>query len=84
MAPTEVPSSFVQELAEFLSTQPSRRELLDYHPSKAVQKRASELLLKQNEGDISYSELQELEEFAVTERLVRLLKARLRNVKTRL
>jgi hypothetical protein len=43
-----------------------------------VQKRARELLLKQNAGDISYSEMQELEEFAVAERLVRLIKARLR------
>jgi len=81
MAQTQTPTGFVQELAGFLSSQPSRRELLASRPSKSVQKRARELLLKQNEGDIAYPELQELEEFAVAERLMRLIKARLRTKK---
>jgi hypothetical protein len=82
MAQIEAPVGFVQELAEFLSSQPSRQKLLAYRPSKSIQQRARQLLLKQNEGDISYSELQELEEFAVAERLVRLIKARLRSARS--
>ncbi|HMC64856.1 MAG TPA: hypothetical protein VKI65_07940 [Gemmataceae bacterium] len=73
----------VAEVAEFLSSRPSREQLLDYHPSEAAQRRAEELLQKQNDGEISREERHELEEFALVERLMRLVKARLRVRKPR-
>ena len=39
------------------------------------------LLQKQNDGEISYDERQELEEFTHAERLMRLIKAKLRTAK---
>lgn len=78
MANVRVFPSYLQELASFLASSPSRQELVNYHPSKSVQRRASQLLGKKNEGKISYEEEQELEEFAHAERLMRLIKVRLR------
>ena len=71
--------SFASEFAEFLASQPTRQDLLAYRPSQHWQRRAGELLQKQNEGAISREEKQELEEFAHAERLIRLIKARLRS-----
>jgi hypothetical protein len=75
------PASFVEELAEFLASQPTRDELLNFHPSPRAQERAEELLQKQNEGQSSPDEREELEELAYAERLMRLVKARLRGKK---
>jgi hypothetical protein len=77
MAKARNTTSFTGELAEFLASRPTREELLSYRPSQHWQRRASELLQKQNEGEISREEEQELEEYAHTERLIRLIKARL-------
>jgi hypothetical protein len=70
-------TSFISELAEFLASRPTREQLLVYRPSQHWQRRASNLLQKQNEGTISPEERQELEEFAHAERLIRLIKSRL-------
>jgi hypothetical protein len=78
MAKNRTTASFVEELAVFLASQPTREELLKYHPSPPVARRAEQLLQKQNDGRISPDELQELEELAHAERLMRLIKARLR------
>jgi hypothetical protein len=77
MARLKTPPRFTEELAAFLASRPTREQLLDYRPSEAVQRRARELLQKQNDGDLSYEERQELDEFAYAERLIRLVKARL-------
>jgi hypothetical protein len=71
-------TSFLQELAEFLASRPTPQQLLKYRPSKAVQRRAEMLLLKNNEGDISIEEKRELDQMACTEVLLRLIKAKLR------
>jgi hypothetical protein len=75
-------SSFAQELAEFIASRPTREEFLAFHPSEGVQRHAAKLLQKQNDGEVSYEERQELEEFTYTERLIRLIKARLRADRT--
>jgi hypothetical protein len=75
---TRASGGFVHELAEFLASSPTAERLLDYRPSKRAQRRAEELLLKQNEGVVSREERQELDEFAHAERLLRLIKAKLR------
>jgi len=81
MAKQQTTTSFTEELAAFFASRPTRQQLLAYRPSRGVQRRAAELLLKQNEGEVSYEEAQELDEFAHAERLMRLLKAQLRGAK---
>jgi len=78
MAKKHTVASVVEELAEFLASQPTRTELLNYHPSAYAVRRAEELLQQQNEGRIARDEQLELEELAHAERLMRLIKARLR------
>ena len=69
---------FTQELAAFLVSRPTRAQWLAFRPSDDTQARARELLQKQNEGLLSPEERQELDAFAHAERLLRLVKARLR------
>jgi hypothetical protein len=69
---------FTQEFARFLSSRPTKEEMLAYRPSERAQRRARILLQKQNAGGISYEEEQELSEFAHVERLIRLIKSSLR------
>jgi hypothetical protein len=78
MGKKRLTASFVEELAKFLASQPTRDELLNFHPSPAVEERVEELLRKQNDGRASPEEQLELEELAHSERLVRLIKAQLR------
>ena len=77
MAPAS--SRLIEELAQFLANAPSRDELLNYRPSDHVQQKARELLDKQSEGQISREEQRELDQFEYFERLMRLVKARLRS-----
>jgi hypothetical protein len=67
-----------EELADFLASCPSREQLLNYHPSAAVQERARELLDKSEAGRISDDEQWELDQFEHAEMLMQLIKARVR------
>jgi len=78
MAKSQIATGCFDELADFLVSRPSREQLLKYRPSETVQQRASELLLKQNAGEISLKERRELDQFAFAEVLMRLIKAKLR------
>jgi hypothetical protein len=78
MSRVQTTTSFLEELAEFLVSRPTPGQILDYRPSRAVHRRAEELLLKQNEGVISMEEKRELDQMACVEVLMRLMKAKLR------
>ena len=73
---------FTKELAAFLASRPTREQLLAFRPSEEVQQRAREMLQKQNDGLLSPEERQELDALVHAERLMRLVKARLRAPKT--
>ncbi len=73
--------SIFDEIAEFLATSPSRDAILDYHPSPAIQRRASQLLEKNREGILTDQDRRELDEFLHAESLFRRLKAMMRGVK---
>ena len=73
--------SIFDEIAEFLATSPPRDAVLDYHPSPALQRRASQLLEKNREGTLSDQDRRDLEEFSHAESLFRRLKAKVRGVK---
>ena len=72
------PSIFVDEIANFLASQPSREELLVYRPSESAERRLGDLLLRQRESSLSRDESLELAQFQQAEILMRLIKARLR------
>ncbi len=65
------------EIADFLATGPSPEQLLQFRPSPQLQARAEELLEKLKDGRLADEEQQELDEFKHTERLMRLVKARI-------
>lgn len=73
--------SIFDEVAEFLATSPSREAVLDYHPSPAIQRLASQLIEKNREGTLSGEDRRNLDEFSHAESLIRRLKAKLRGVK---
>ena len=69
------------EIAEFLASSPTRDEILSFHPSPAIERRASQLLEKNREGTLSEEDRRELEEFSHAESLFRRLKAEVRGAK---
>jgi hypothetical protein len=73
--------SVFDEIAEFLASSPSREAILDFHPSPALQRRASQLLEKNREGTLTDEDRRDLEEFGHAESLFRRLKAQMRGVK---
>ena len=77
-----VPGIF-QDLSDLFASGPTREQLLDFRPSKGLQRRASALLAKQGEGRLTQEETQELEEFLHAETLMRLVKAKLHAQKAR-
>ncbi len=66
------------EIADFLATRPSREKLLKFHPSARIQRRASELLRKNREDELTDEEREELSEFSQAELFMRMLKAKAR------
>jgi len=72
------PVVFVDEVANFLASQPSREQLLAFRPSETAEQRLHELLTKRRECSLSHEESLELAQFQQTEILLRLIKARLR------
>ena len=73
------PRLFV-ELANFFASLPTRERVLKFHPSPALEKRASRLLEKMRQNNLSDDERHELEELKHGELLMRRIKARLRGV----
>ena len=71
---------YLDEVAGFLASRPSREETLAYRPSPVIETRFQELVGRQRAGDQTDNEKEELEQFQQTEMLLRLLKARLRQV----
>ncbi|MCH7989777.1 MAG: hypothetical protein IID46_11605 [Planctomycetes bacterium] len=76
MAIVETPSSILEELAGFLTSDPDCENLLNFRPSEEVQQRARILLEKLEEQTLSREEQIELEQFQNIELLMRLIKAK--------
>jgi hypothetical protein len=77
MPNTKIRPSIAEELANLFASHPASQSLLRFRPSKTLQKRAEILLSNNNEGEATFEEMQELDEFAHGERLMRLVKARI-------
>ena len=76
MAIVETPSSILEELAGFLTSDPGCENLLEFRPSEDVQQRARLLLERLKEQSLSREEQMELEQFQNIELLMRLIKAK--------
>jgi hypothetical protein len=74
---TDAPIQIMSEIAELMVSNPSEEQLLNFRPSEAAQRRARELLLKQNAETLSRDEDFELTQFEQAETLMQLVKARL-------
>jgi hypothetical protein len=79
MATAERQVLFIDEVADFLTSKPSREQIVSYHPSSEVEERFELLLEKLRDNSLTLDERDELEQFQQTEILVRLIKARLRS-----
>ena len=78
MATAQLESRLLDEVAEFMASQPTREHLLAFRPSPAAAERAADLLARGSAGTLSYEDELELRQFESTEILMRLVKARLR------
>jgi hypothetical protein len=78
MAAKRRPNWLTEEIADFLASCPSPEQLLNYHPSVQVQKRAGELLEKAKAGRLTADQQWELDQFEHAEMLMQLIKARVR------
>ena len=83
MATVVPPVVFVDEIADFFASRPSRDQVLAYRPSPAVERRFTELLEKLRDGELTGEEQMELNQFQQTEVFLRLVKARLRGESVR-
>jgi hypothetical protein len=78
MSVTQIANAFVDEVADFLASSPSAQELVDFHPSEVVQRRASTLLAKNRANKLTAAEKEELDEFLQAELFMQLVKIKAR------
>jgi hypothetical protein len=66
------------EITDFLATNPTPEEIVDYELPEDLQARAHELLDKNGEGDLTREEHDEMMDFARMNAMMRLLKVKMR------
>lgn len=66
------------EITDFLATEPSPQQILDYYLSDALQIRLDELLDKNREDEITPIEREELEQFLSANQLMSMLKSKMK------
>jgi hypothetical protein len=66
-----------EEIADFFARAPSQQEIAAFRLSDAAQARARELLEKNASGTLTPEETAELDELAVLDRIVMLIRSRL-------
>jgi len=70
--------SIFDEITDFLATEPSPQEIIDYYMPDDLQARLDELLDKNREGEITLSEREELERFLNANQMFSLLKTKMK------
>src|SRR6266705_6387044 len=68
-------SAMAREVVEFLARGPRPQEIVAFHPSEAATERSRELLRRNKEGTLTAAEEAELEEMALLDQLVTLIKS---------
>ncbi len=61
---------------QFLATNPSPQEILDFHPTLEIQERVRDLLATNRAGELTPTETAELDEYEHIENFIRKLKIR--------
>jgi len=64
---------------DFLASEPTKQELLDYHLPDDLQARIDALVEKNGEGQLTFDEQQELYDFIRADEMMGLLKAKTRH-----
>jgi hypothetical protein len=70
--------SIMDELTDFLASNPSSQEILAYELPAALQSRAIDLLERNGEGELSYEEQQEMYDFMRINQILSLWQAKTR------
>lgn len=65
-------------ITDFLATEPSPQEIIDFYMPDDLQARLDELLDKNSEGEITFSEREELERFLNANQMFSLLKTKMK------
>jgi hypothetical protein len=73
-----VPSYF--EIIDFIASGTTPQAVAEYHPSPEAQHRIAELIAREEEGGLSADEKSELDQFMDLEHILRLAKARARQI----
>jgi hypothetical protein len=71
-----LPNEVYQYILEFMVSQPSPQQVLQFGPTPAMQTRAEELLAKNRAGTLTAAESRELDEYVRINQLITMLKAR--------
>lgn len=79
MATVHAPSSLFDELATLFASGPTPQDVLDFRPSEASVRRASELLELSRQNQLDDDQRRELDQYEQAELLMRLVKARIRS-----
>ena len=66
------------EITDFLATEPSPQEIVDYYMPDDLQARLDDLLDKNSEGEITPSEREELERFLNANQMFSMLKTKMK------
>ena len=66
------------EILDFLASAPTQAQIVAFRPSEALQARASDLLQKNRDGQLTADEQLELDEFQRMNHFMTMLKARAR------
>jgi hypothetical protein len=69
-------SALAQEVVNFLAKGPRPQEIVDFRPSPAAVERSRELLNRNKQGRLTPAEEAELDEMALLDHLVTLIKAK--------
>jgi hypothetical protein len=65
-------------ITDFLATEPSPQEIIDYYMPDDLQARLDELLDKNSEGEITLSEREELDRFLNADQMFSMLKTKMK------
>lgn len=72
------PRTVFDEITDFLATEPSPQEIIAYHLPEDLQARLDQLLDKNGEGLLTYTEREELTEFLNVDEMFSLLKTKMK------
>jgi len=71
-----LPGEVYQYILEFMISQPSPEDVMNFEPTPAMQARVNALLEKNRTGELTVTESKELDEYVRINHLITMLKAR--------